>query len=205
LLEALAGMRAPQSGTLRLRGQPLTSTDAAARRRDGVAHVPEDRLRHGLVAEFAAEDTAILGYHADPAWRRVLGLISRTAVAANAVRLMQGGDVRPALPRLRSALFSGGNQQKLILAREMERTPDVLLVGQPTRGVDIGGIEAIHRRLRGWRSAGRGVLLVSVELDEIFALADRILVMFDGRIMGELPAGIADERRLGMMMAGAEG
>jgi simple sugar transport system ATP-binding protein len=116
---------------------------------------------------------------------------------------MQAHDVRPPMPTLRSSLFSGGNQQKLILAREMEREPDVLLVGQPTRGVDIGGIEAIHRRLRAWRAAGKGVLLVSVELDEILALADRILVMFDGRIVGELPAGAADERQLGLLMAGA--
>jgi simple sugar transport system ATP-binding protein len=203
LLEALAGMRTPSSGRIALRGAPLPAGDAAARRAAGIAHVPEDRLRHGLVADFAAEDTAILGYHEDPAWRRALGLMSRGKVGAHASRLMAGHDVRPPLPRLRSALFSGGNQQKLILGREMDRTPDVLLVGQPTRGVDIGGIEAIHRRLRGWREAGRGVLLVSVELDEILALADRILVMFDGRIMGELPAGAADERRLGMMMAGA--
>jgi simple sugar transport system ATP-binding protein len=115
---------------------------------------------------------------------------------------MQANDVRPPLPRLRSSLFSGGNQQKLILAREMDRAPEVLLVGQPTRGVDIGGIEAIHTRLRGWREAGKAVLLVSVELDEILSLADRILVMFDGRIVGELPAG-ADERQLGLLMAGA--
>jgi len=206
LLEALSGMRAPSDGTIRLRGVPVLAADAAAMRRLGVAHVPEDRLRHGLVAEFEAQDSAILGYHKDPAWRRALDLLSRRAgaVEAHAGRLMTAHDVRPPLPRLRSSLFSGGNQQKLILAREMERAPEVLLVGQPTRGVDIGGIEAIHRRLRAWRDAGKAVLLVSVELDEILSLADRILVMFDGRIVGELPAGAADERRLGLLMAGAE-
>ncbi len=111
--------------------------------------------------------------------------------------------MRPALPRLRCSLFSGGNQQKLILARELERDPAVLLVGQPTRGVDIGGIDFIHRRLLAMRDQGKAILLVSVELDEILRLADRILVMFDGRLVGELPPEAADERRLGLMMAGA--
>jgi general nucleoside transport system ATP-binding protein len=204
LLEALAGMRPPEAGTIHLRGEIVRGADAAAMRRLGVAHVPEDRLRHGLVADFEASESAILGYHDDPAWRRVLGLFSGRVVEQHTAQLMQRQDVRPALPRLRSSLFSGGNQQKLILAREMDRAPDVLLVGQPTRGVDIGGIESIHERLRGWRQAGKAVLMVSVELDEILALSDRILVMFDGRIVGELPGGVADERRLGLLMAGAE-
>ncbi len=202
LLEALAGMR-EASGTIHLRGRPIAMKDAAAMRRLGIAHVPEDRLRHGLVAGFEAQHSAILGYHRDPAWRRALGLFSPRRIADHAAQLMQRHDVRPPIPRLRSSLFSGGNQQKLILGRELEREPDILLVGQPTRGVDIGGIEAIHRRLRAWREAGKAVLLVSVELDEILALADRILVMSGGRITGELPAGAADERQLGLMMAGA--
>jgi general nucleoside transport system ATP-binding protein len=196
LLEALAGMRAPEAGTIRLR-------NAAEQRARGIAHVPEDRLRHGLVTEFAAQESAILGYERDPSWLGALGLIDTGEVQRHAAKLMTSSDVRPPVPTLRSSLFSGGNQQKLILAREMEREPDVLLVGQPTRGVDIGGIEAIHRRLRGWREAGKGVLLVSVELDEILALSDRILVMFDGRIVGELAGGAADERELGLLMAGA--
>ena len=203
LLEALAGMRAADAGTIRLRGAPVPQADAAAMRRLGVAHVPEDRLRHGLVPEFDACESAILGYHEDPAWRRLLGLFSGRAVERHTAKLMQRQDVRPALPHLRSSLFSGGNQQKLILARELDREPDVLLVGQPTRGVDIGGIEAIHDRLRGWRAAGKAVLMVSVELDEILTLSDRILVMFDGRIVGELQGGAADERQLGLLMAGA--
>jgi ABC-type uncharacterized transport system ATPase subunit len=202
LLAALSGMRAAEGGTIRLRGEPLRPSDAAALRRLGVAHVPEDRLRHGLVPDFAAQDSAILGYHRDPAWRRIFGLLSGRAIESHAAKLMAEHDVRPPAPRLRSALFSGGNQQKLIMGRELERAPDVLLVGQPTRGVDIGGIEAIHRRLRAWRDAGKAVLLVSVELDEILALSDRILVMFDGRMVGELPAG-AEERQLGLLMAGA--
>jgi len=202
LLEALSGMRAPDSGTVRLRGVPLAPCDAGEMRRLGVAHVPEDRLRHGLIADFAAQETAILGYQGDPMWRQVLGLLSGRAMERHTKALMAAHDVRPGVPGLRSALFSGGNQQRLIMGRELDRAPDVLLVGQPTRGVDIGGIEAIHQRLRAWRDAGKAVLLVSVELDEILALSDRILVMFDGRIVGDLAAG-AGERELGLLMAGA--
>ncbi|MDJ0388317.1 ABC transporter ATP-binding protein [Roseomonas sp. E05] len=204
LLEALAGMRRPSAGEIRLGGQtvfPGRDFNPAALRRQRLGHVPEDRLRSGLLRNASAAETAILGYQDDPSWRR-FGLLAPAAVAAHAARLMRDYDVRPADPALRSALFSGGNQQKLILAREIDRDPQVLLVGQPTRGVDIGGIDAIHQRLLACRAAGKAVLLVSVELDEIMALADRILVMFDGRIMGELAAAEADEQRLGLLMAG---
>ncbi len=203
LLEALAGMRIPQAGTIHLHGHPLfpgRRFDPATLRRQGIAHVPEDRLRHGLLRRQSAAVSAILGYQDDPALRRS-GLLSPAAVAAHAKDLMQRCDVRPGDPQTRSALLSGGNQQRLIMAREMERTPAVLLVGQPTRGVDLGGIEAIHRRLLACRDAGQAVLVVSVELDEIRALADRIIVMSGGRITGEVTAD-ADERQLGLLMAG---
>jgi simple sugar transport system ATP-binding protein len=116
--------------------------------------------------------------------------------------MMQDFDVRPPQPLLGSSKFSGGNQQKLILAREMDRRPRVLLVGQPTRGVDIGAIEFIHREILALRDAGVAILLVSVELDEIMSLADRILVMNHGRIVGELPGGTCDERQIGLLMTG---
>ncbi len=205
LLEALAGMRHPSAGEIRLAGRavfPGRGFNPAALRRQGVAHVPEDRLRSGLLRQASAADSAILGYQGDPAHRGRLGLLSPRKIAAHGRRMMQEYDVRPGDPALRSALLSGGNQQKLILAREIERGPSVLLVGQPTRGVDIGGIDAIHQRLLACRAAGQAILLVSVELEEILALADRILVMFDGRIMGELRAGDATEQRLGLLMAG---
>ena len=109
--------------------------------------------------------------------------------------------MRPQDPNLKTANFSGGNQQKLVIAREMEQDPDVLLVGQPTRGVDIGAIESIHNRIIDMRDAGKAVLLVSVELEEIMSLADRILVMFDGKVVGEVPASVANEQILGLMMA----
>ena len=204
LLEALAGMTPPAAGTIRLRGRPVfpgPDFNPAALRAQGVGHVPEDRLRAGLLRQASAADTAILGHQADRA-HRTLGLLSPGKIAAQAARLMRGYDVRPPNPALRSGLLSGGNQQKLILAREIGRGPDVLLVGQPTRGVDIGGIDAIHQRLLACRAAGTAILLVSVELDEILALSDRILVMSDGRITGELAAAEASEQRLGLLMAG---
>jgi simple sugar transport system ATP-binding protein len=131
--------------------------------------------------------------------------MDRRKIVARCQSEMQSFDVRPANPALRTAAFSGGNQQKIVLARELERDPALLLVGQPTRGVDIGAIEFIHRRLLEMRAAGKAILLVSVELDEILALADRILVMFDGRIVGELARAEATEAKLGLLMAGVEG
>jgi len=205
LLEALAGIRPIRSGTVRLRGEPASERrdvfTAWGLRRAGVAHVPEDRQKVGLVVSFEANESAILGYQGDREYNgRVL--MDRGAVVARCDREMSAYDVRPHSPRLTTASFSGGNQQKIVLAREIERSPDLLLVGQPTRGVDIGAIEFIHRRLIQLRDQGKGLVLVSAELDEIMALSDRILVMFDGRLVGEMPGGEATERRLGLMMAG---
>ncbi len=202
LLEVLAGIRAPHAGGVALGDKPLPTGAAAAaqRRRLGLAHVPEDRQRMGLVTSFSAMESAILGYQSSPDCSRG-GWLQRDAIHADATDKMKRYDVRPPDPELRTALFSGGNQQKIVLAREIDRDPDVLIVGQPTRGVDIGAIEAIHERLLSLRAAGKAILLVSVELDEIRALSDRIIVMFDGRIVAERPAG-ADERDLGQLMAG---
>jgi len=165
-------------------------------------HVPEDRLRRGLVKTFDATENSILGYHDDPRWSRGV-LIDRDRASQHCAHLMSDFDVRPPDPTLRAALFSGGNQQKLVLGREIDSAPRVLLVGQPTRGVDIGAIALIHRRLVELRDAGLAILLVSVELDEILALADRIIVMCDGRIVGETDRANADKARLGLMMANA--
>jgi len=155
----------------------------------------------GLVRDFSAYENAILGYHLDPEYSHY-GLLNRPGIIRTCLGWMRRYDVRPDDALLRARSFSGGNQQKLVLARELEHDPDLLLVGQPTRGVDIGAIEFIHQRLIAMRDRGKAVLLVSVELDEILALADRILVMFDGTIMGEVPAAEADERRIGLLMAG---
>jgi len=206
LLQILSGIRPPTGGRLTVRGRVIDADhhgDPAEMRALGLAHVPEDRLRQGMVAAFQASETAILGYQAEAPFCRNY-LLDGPAVGRHCADLMERFDVRPRSPTLRSSNFSGGNQQKLVMAREMARNPRVLLVGQPTRGVDIGAIEFIHRELVKARDQGCAVLVVSVELDEILSLADRILVMFAGRIVGEVPAGRADERTLGLMMAGAQ-
>ena len=204
LLEALAGIRPVKSGQIRLKSNWLR--DAAARsprrlRRLGLAHVPEDRHRMGLVIPFVARESAILGYHDEATYNGPIRL-HRAAVASSFARQAADYDIRPGNGALPTSAFSGGNQQKIVLARELDRNPDLLLVGQPTRGVDIGAIEFIHRRLVALRDAGKALLLVSVELDEILALADRILVIHDGRIVGDVPRAEATERMLGLMMAG---
>ncbi|MFV3075958.1 ABC transporter ATP-binding protein [Niveispirillum fermenti] len=204
LLEVLSGMRRFESGTVTLKGEeigPHTAYDAAGARRRGLAHVPEDRLKLAVIKEFPAHESAILGYHEDKDLSRGLRLDWKR-VALKTISLMERFDVRPLNPNLRTSLFSGGNQQKLVMAREMDREPDILLVGQPTRGVDIGAIAFIHRQLVSLRDRGKAILLVSAELDEILALSDRVLVMCDGEIVGELPAAEATESRIGTMMAG---
>ncbi|MEM1318510.1 MAG: ATP-binding cassette domain-containing protein, partial [Pseudomonadota bacterium] len=201
LLQAIAGMIPIESGTVSMDGVSLTA-DPAKLREMGLAHVPEDRHHEGLVLPFEENENAALGYHGDN--RFVSGpFLQIDAMRSDAEEKIERYDIRPPNPRLKTANFSGGNQQKIVLAREMERDPNVLLIGQPTRGVDVGAIEFIHRRIIEMRDAGKAVLLVSVELDEIRALADRILVMFDGRVVGERLPG-ASESELGLLMAGIE-
>ena len=205
LLEVLSGMLAPQAGTLTLGSRSFTPEhwlDPEAAREAGLAHVPEDRHRRGLVLPFAAWESAVLGYQRRPRYSRH-GWMRQSAMQADTARMMDEYDVRPRNVRLTSAKFSGGNQQKLVLAREAAPKPRVLLVGQPTRGVDIGAIEFIHGRLRAMAAAGGAVLVVSSELDEILALADRVLVMAGGRIVGERPVAQCDETTLGRLMCGA--
>ena len=206
LLEALSGIRAPSAGQILLNGRDLAGgrVGAGARRGLGIAHVPEDRLGMGVVESFSAEDNSILGYHDRRPFERG-GFMSRRAIRADCEHKMGDYDVRPPNPGLRITAFSGGNQQKLVLAREIDRNPSVLLVGQPTRGVDIGAIEFIHRRLVALRDSGKAVLVVSVELDEIMGLSDRILVMAGGEIVGEVSGSGATEEALGLLMAGVRG
>ena len=201
LLDVITGIATATSGQVLFEGEDVAGIDnAAILRQRGVAHVPEDRHHRGLIASFSAAESAILGYQHNPALGKGFRL-SQKAVINQTRRQMEEFDVRPVDPHLKSAKFSGGNQQKIILAREIGSDPDLLIVGQPTRGVDIGAIEFIHRRLIQLRDQGKAILLVSVELDEIRSLSDRILVMFAGRVMGER-APAADERELGLLMAG---
>ncbi len=200
LLEAIAGIRKPASGEILLDGQPIDKADPARLRELGLAHIPEDRHHMGLVLKFEEYENAVLGYHHRPEYSRG-PLLDLDAIRKDAMEKIEKYDIRPPNPRLKTANFSGGNQQKIVVAREIERDPKMLIIGQPTRGVDIGAIEFIHRRIIEMRDAGKAILLVSVELDEIRALSDRILVMFAGHVVGEKTPD-AGEQTLGLMMAG---
>jgi general nucleoside transport system ATP-binding protein len=206
LLEIVSGMKRPAAGQMTMLGKIFSATkdgagwlDPIVARDMGLAHVPEDRHERGMVLQFGAWESAVLGYERLAAYCKGLFLRSG-AMLKDTNDLMQRFDVRPPNPQLRSSKFSGGNQQKLILAREFNQAPKVLLVGQPTRGVDIGAIEFIHEQLRALRDAGCAILLVSTELEEILALSDRVIVMNQGHITGELPVEECDEKNLGLLM-----
>ncbi|NVK34947.1 MAG: ABC transporter ATP-binding protein [Rhodobacteraceae bacterium] len=207
MLEALSGIRRAKSGKMTIDGETIDlskdAIDPESMRARNMGHVPEDRHRMGLVNSFAEYENAILGYHCDQQYLNG-PFLNVTGIRETALEQIEKYDIRPPNPMLKTANFSGGNQQKIVLAREIEKDPSVLLVGQPTRGVDIGAIEFIHKRLVELRDAGKGILLVSVELDEIRSLADRVLVMFDGAIVAERSPD-ADEGDLGLCMAGVDG
>jgi simple sugar transport system ATP-binding protein len=208
LLEALGGI-ARATGAIVLNGValPLTGSQAngRSRREAGIAHVPEDRQALGLIMDFAAWENVAFGYHNAPQYQKNALFMDNDALRADTEKKMATYDVRPPIPALAAKNFSGGNQQKIVVAREMESNPDLLLIGQPTRGVDIGAIEFIHKQIVAMRDAGKAILLVSVELDEIMSLSDRIAVMFDGKLMGYRDPETTNERELGMLMAGMNG
>ncbi len=205
LLEVLGGYE-KATGEIMVNGQKIdltgSNSDGQSRRARGIAHVPEDRQREGLIMDFFAWENMVFGYHHDPKYQRNRLLMDNAAIKEDAAGKMERFDVRPPDPFLQAKSFSGGNQQKIVLAREMERDPDLLLIGQPTRGVDIGAIEFIHQQIIALRDQGKAILLVSVELEEILSLSDRIAVMFDGKMMGERLPADTDEKELGLMMAG---
>jgi general nucleoside transport system ATP-binding protein len=205
LLEVLGGIQSGD-GLVKLNGAEIDLTgrhsDGQSRRARGIAHVPEDRQREGLIMNFAAWENTGFGYHHDDRYNSSRLMMDNAALRQDTEEKMDRFDVRPPNPKLAAKSFSGGNQQKIVLAREIERNPDLLLIGQPTRGVDIGAIEFIHQQIVALRDQGKAILLVSVELEEILALSDRIAVMFDGQIMGERLPDETDEKELGLMMAG---
>jgi len=181
-------------------GQDMTTASAREVREAGVSHIPEDRNERGMVGEYSTAMNSILGdYHKAP-FSNKLGFLNERLLEDHATRLVEDYDVRPRSIDLPSSNYSGGNAQKLIVAREIERNPSILIAAQPTRGVDIGAIEFIHKRIIEMRDAGKAVLLVSVELEEVLSVSDRILVMCDGEITGEVQASEADEKMLGLLM-----
>jgi simple sugar transport system ATP-binding protein len=205
LLEALSGIRKVESGKIELFGEKISDQDNFLNPRllkqKGLAHVPEDRQRMGLITDFKAHENLIFGYHDQEPFSKS-SILNNREITEYSNKVMQEYDVRPNSPNLITSNFSGGNQQKIILSRELNENPKVLLVGQPTRGVDIGAIEFIHQRLIDMRDRGAAILLASVELDEILSLSDRIIVMFDGKIVGEKENKNVTERELGLLMAG---
>jgi simple sugar transport system ATP-binding protein len=205
LLQALLHPRdkyCRSAGTVSLLGRNVTNWSAREIRQLGVGLIPEDRQKEGLLPGQQVAQNFVLGLQRYPEFSRA-GVLNSGTIAASATRAMQEYDVRPPEPTISASKLSGGNQQKLIIAREFHRNPKVVIAAQPTRGVDVGAIEFIHKRIIRARDDGSGVLLISAELDEILALSDRILVMFEGKIAGEFLRGKVNESDLGLKMAGS--
>jgi simple sugar transport system ATP-binding protein len=200
LAELVAGLR-PHRGEVVLAGSRAGRGAPGERRRLGLAHVPEDRLGAGLIADFTVAENLILGRHREARFRR-RGALDRAAVRAHARERIHAFDVRPPDPDAAAASLSGGNQQKVVIAREAEGSPGLLLAAHPTRGVDVGAREAIHSALLELREAGSGVLLLSADLPEILHLSDRIVVLYGGRVTATFARGEADEETLGLHMIG---
>ncbi|MFE0018835.1 ABC transporter ATP-binding protein [Mesorhizobium sp. NPDC059054] len=201
LAEVLAGLRPASHGSAMLKGRDLTALTPAAIRQAGLAHVPGDRMVRGVDGSASISSNLLMGRQFKAPWSRN-GVLDWKGVAKQAVEMIKRFDIRARGPEDTVKRLSGGNIQKVVLAREFTNDADFLLIDQPTRGVDIGAQESIHDEIMRQRAAGRAVLVISVQLDELLTLADRILVMFNGRIMGEVEGDSADSERIGMMMAG---
>ncbi|WP_262689588.1 ABC transporter ATP-binding protein [Kordiimonas aestuarii] len=205
LLEVITGLRRLARGRIWYDGAVIadekTTTDPITLRRMGVAHVAEDRLKTGVVESMSARENAILGYQREADFSR-RGLLKLKEIAKRAAGYFESQDVRPRNPNLPISSFSGGNQQKLVIAREISRAPQLMIIGQPTRGVDIGAVTKIHDQITELRNAGKAILVVSADLDELLAISDRIAVMCEGEIVGTLKVEDSDEQTLGLMMAG---
>ena len=203
LVEAVTGLRPPESGHILIEGKDVTHYNPRQITESGVAHVPEDHRKDGMVASFPIKDNLVLQtYYIDPFSRGILA--DEEAKDENARRLVEQYDVRTPNIYVNMDNLSGGNQQKTIIAREFSRPSRLLVVAQPTRGLDVGSIEFIHKQIVAMRDAGTAVLLVSAELDEILSLADRVAVMYDGQIIDTMPIEEANRERVGLLMAGVK-
>ena len=205
LVYGLSGLEPLSAGTITMCGKDITKMPIRKRSILGMSHIPEDRHKHGLVLDYSLEDNIVLQRYFEPEFTNRFGFLKRKNIRAYAERLIEQFDVRSgqgAITRARS--MSGGNQQKAIIAREIDKNPEFLIAVQPTRGLDVGAIEYIHEQLVEQRDAGKGVLLVSLELDEVMNVSDRILVMFEGEIVGEFDPKTVTVEELGLYMAGAK-
>ena len=205
LVYGLTGLEPLKGGRITLAGQDITQAPIRKRNTMGMSHIPEDRHKHGLVLDYTLEDNMVLQRYFEPEFVSKAGFLKRKAIRDYAGRLIEQYDVRSGQgPVTMARSMSGGNQQKAIVAREIDKDPELLIAVQPTRGLDVGAIEYIHKQIVAQRDAGKGVLLVSLELDEVMALSDRILVMYEGEIVGELDPKTTTVEELGLYMAGAK-
>ena len=205
LVYGLTGLEQPTTGTVTLCGKDITRAPIRKRSTGGMSHIPEDRHKHGLVLDYTLEDNMVLQRYFEPEFTSKAGFLRRDNIRAYAQRLIDQYDVRSGQgPITVARSMSGGNQQKAIVAREIDKDPELLVAVQPTRGLDVGAIEYIHKQLVAQRDAGKAVLLVSLELDEVMDVPDRILVMYEGEIVGELDPKTTTQEELGLYMAGAK-
>ena len=204
LVHALTGLQRASSGTVKLLGQDITHATVRRRSRAGMSHIPEDRHKHGLVLDYSLEENMVLQRYWQPQFQKA-GFLNFPAMRAYSDRLIEQYDVRSGQGSLTPArAMSGGNQQKAIVAREIDKDPELLVAVQPTRGLDVGAIEYIHHQILAVRDAGKAVLLVSLELDEVMNLSDRILVMYEGELVGQFDPKTVTVEELGLYMAGAK-
>ncbi|MFK7695480.1 ABC transporter ATP-binding protein [Paenibacillus sp. HJGM_3] len=201
LIEALTGLGSVESGSIKLRGAELTGRSPRTISEAGISHIPEDRHKHGLVLDFGMNENMVLSTYFRPIYTRG-PLLNYETIDKHAAKLIEEFDVRTPSIYTKGRALSGGNQQKAIIAREIDKNPDLLLAVQPTRGLDVGAIEFVHRRLIEQRNQGKAVLLVSFEMDEILNVSDRIAVIYDGRLIGIVDPDETNDRELGLMMAG---
>lgn len=203
LIEAITGLRQPKGGTIHVSGQDITSYKPRKVTEAGVGHIPQDRHKHGLVLEFTVGENILLQtYYQKPFTKN--GVLNYPKMYEKARQLIEEYDVRTPNEKTLARSLSGGNQQKAIIAREVDRSPDLLIAAQPTRGLDVGAIEFIHRKLVEERDKGRAVLLVSLELDEVLNVSDKIAVIYEGKIVALVDAKDTNEKELGLLMAGGK-
>ncbi|WP_412838767.1 ABC transporter ATP-binding protein [Bacillus paranthracis] len=204
LIEAITGLRKVESGSIAIKGKEITNWPVRRITEEGIGHIPEDRHKHGLVLDFSVRDNIVLQtYYKNPFSKK--GILNFSKITEKAKALIEQFDVRTPSEQTLARALSGGNQQKAIIAREVDRNPDLLIAAQPTRGLDVGAIEFIHKKLIEQRDNGKAVLLLSLELDEILNVSDRVAVIYEGKIVAIVDAKETNEQQLGLLMAGGTG